>query len=726
MMKRLVSTILLLSLVSSLLLLFSSCKNQSKFQVCDSGAYSFSVFEIPDKVGYDSYLQGIFPDENGICIPVVYTQYDSNGMILDQVTDIITIDDKGNTKKTLEVMGNQPPIAVLENEYAYLGYKNEEIEQSNGNLRDPQRIAVFLDKSSGDVVRTIETSFVPYYIVPISDGFVIGGYSTVSRYTKDGRLLKTLDLGFTSLLGCECFFEDDSRFYIIEENDMDSIIYHEVDFESGIGPAIASNKDIGIIGMNIEGKYFFNPDGEYRVNLSGMQVDCLADWNSIDIRPPRKQLDTPSRYHRLDDERFAISYQYRDKTSEVLVFCYDPAIDRSNVETIKIGGFNIFSDPVLQWAVYNFNITHKDYRVVLEEYGYRFDKYSPEQGHTGKLELTQYFSEGHTPDIFYGTRFDYSYMGRSGMVEDLSGFINSQDASMLELTDTARKLFSGADSKCYQIFAGYILYGYSIQENVWNSVDNTSVFSLYDYAQEHSLPYSVSSAADIVDSAIRYNFTDLWGAYDGIKKISSEELLKLVTVALSTPRSEMGYASEEDVLYGKSIMSNTAIFCDLSEINDVDNRFHFIGYPSVHDSVYLAHPECCCAISSTAKNKAVCWEMLALLLSEDAQKQVLYSGYIPATQYMLDLFCEMSMHPESTKDKDLISYWRNREPVSQVIIDIFLDNALRANTIETQDYGIYDIICDEISSYYSQNRSPEQITKTLDQRLTLYCQENYQ
>ena len=50
----------------------------------------------------------------------------------------------------------------------------------------------------------------------------------------------------------------------------------------------------------------------------------------------------------------------------------------------------------------------------------------------------------------------------------------------------------------------------------------------------------------------------------------------------------------------------------------------------------------------------------------------------------------------------------------------------KADTVATYDYGIFDIIYDEINSYYTQNRSPEQIADTLDERLTLYMQENYQ
>jgi len=48
------------------------------------------------------------------------------------------------------------------------------------------------------------------------------------------------------------------------------------------------------------------------------------------------------------------------------------------------------------------------------------------------------------------------------------------------------------------------------------------------------------------------------------------------------------------------------------------------------------------------------------------------------------------------------------------------------STAATYDWGVFDIIYDEVNSYYSQNRSSEQISETLEKRLTLYMQENYQ
>ena len=178
--------------------------------------------------------------------------------------------------------------------------------------------------------------------------------------------MKSIEPGFPLYVDGESFFEDNGKFYVIEEVDMGKYIYHEVDFETGKCPAIVDADDIGIQGM-LQGKYFFNPDGEYKVNLGNMTVDLLADYNCINIRPPMNGLSTPAGYMKIDDDSFAVTYEYRDNTMDILMFRYDPTIDLSDVEPIKIGGFNVYYDEVLKWVVYEFNTSQDKYRVVLEE-----------------------------------------------------------------------------------------------------------------------------------------------------------------------------------------------------------------------------------------------------------------------------------------------------------------------------------------------------------------------
>ena len=436
-------------------------------------------------------------------------------------------------------------------------------------------------------------------------------------------------------------------------------------------------------------------------------------------------MNTPAKYFKLDDERFAITYEYVDLTSEVLLFKYDPTIDRSDVEQIKIGGFGVYSDETLRWAVYTFNTSQSEYRAILEDYGNRFEGTTPDDRRKATLNLTQYFNEGNAPDIFYGTRFDYEYMGRNGMVIDLSKYMQESDSSA-SLTDAANRLMYDGSSACYQLFAGYTMDGFFIQDSVAAEVPDTSLFSLYQYAEEHEIPYSVSDASDIVDCAIRYNFADLWGAYDGTRKISHEDLVKIVSIVTGLPVSQRHFIGRRDVENGQALMCSETIWCRLNDGENTEEGFTYIGYPSISGSVYLARPESLLAISTTAKNKDACWKMLSTLLSEEAQKQVLCTGRIPVTKNMLNLFCDAAMHPDQISDEVIKSCFRRQKPVSQESVDRFLVEIGKADTVYTMDWGVFDIIYDEINTYYTQSRTPEQIAESLEKRLTLYMQENYQ
>lgn len=89
-------------------------------------------------------------------------------------------------------------------------------------------------------------------------------------------------------------------------------------------------------------------------------------------------------------------------------------MNSNNDKTIKIGGFGVYDDLMLQRVVYEFNTSNTDYRVVMEDYSQRFDGGGNlDDTVKGKLNLMKYFNEGNSPDIFYGTQFDYEYMGRN-------------------------------------------------------------------------------------------------------------------------------------------------------------------------------------------------------------------------------------------------------------------------------------------------------------------------
>lgn len=720
--KRIASMLLTLSVLVSV----TGCIQQRKKVAYDSGAYSSSTFQIPIKDGYDLKLQRVMSDGENVCIPVVYSRYDSNHQeVLEVVTDVYTVTTDGELVYTLEVMGAQPPDAIIDGEYVYLGYS------TNRNAGETDKAsAVFLDKNTGDLTRTVESDFAPRYIVDLTDGFALVGESEISKYSKDGVLVGEVVTDFQCYSGSRGFFEDNGKYFVIEEEDMLEYTYHEVDFLSGTCSRKCSSTEIGIVTSEIDGQYFFNPDGEYKVDLNNMKVGCIADWNSIDIRPPQGALNTPAKRYHLDDNRFALSYEYRDDygTTEVLIFHYDSSIDRTDVDTIRIGGFGVYDDLLLQWMVYEFNTSNKEFRVVLEDYSDEFGGLLNDST-KGRLDLMKYFNQGNAPDIFYGPQFDYDYMGHNEMIVDMAEYVNNSTSSESGgLTDTARKLFFNDQGACYQVFAAYMLNGYYMKEEVAREIGDMSFMSAFEYAQEHEITYSFIPPADIIDECIRYSFPDLWGVYDGQQKITKDDLEKMITAVVSIPHSDRMLATEDDVVNGRTLMFPMCCGSYYDEAYRQENyqeEFVFVGYPSVHGSIHLAVPKCQMGISTTAKNKEKCWEVISMLFSPEVQEQAVLAQGIPVTSQAMDKLCDSIMHPEASTIASWTNLYGKQKPGDQALLDKLLDEVASADVVATYDWGIAKIIIDEIDSYYTQSRTPAQIADTLFDRLTLYMKENY-
>ena len=113
------------------------------------------------------------------------------------------------------------------------------------------------------------------------------------------------------------------------------------------------------------------------------------------------------------------------------------------------------------------------------------------------------------------------------------------------------------------------------------------------------------------------------------------------------------------------------------------------------------------------------------MLLPDTQKKIALTHNIPVNSEVLGLMYESAQDPDHVSDEDMKRFVLGHEAVSVEVIEDYQEFIDSVDTVYTSDWGAYNIINEEISSYYTQQRSIEQIAETLDKRLTLYVQENY-
>lgn len=691
-------------------------------------SFSCVPFQTPAKEGYTANLMNVLPDEAGFCISVLYT--DRKTEI--SHTDVMTVSKKGEIENILELTGIQVPTAVFPTEYAFLGVSNTEL-LSDKTPSQLERVAVFLDKKTGNVTKMVTPDFQAEFIAPTSDGFVIAGQRDIAKYDQSGECQKTVRANF--LVTNNTFFEDKGKYYVAGGDEEES--FYSVDFSSGTFIEVTSFRELEMMNADAKGKYVFQAQGVYIVDLESKQRKLSIAWNDVDIRPPTKGL-IEKQYYPVNDRQFALKYIYGETDSELLLFSRDENYKPVVKEKITIGGCLVYQDLPLQWLVYQFNTSQSDYRAVLDEYARFYVGNDADELRRGQLNLMQYFSDGNTPDIFYGNTFDFEYMGRTGMVADLKPYLDQSQDNLDTLTDAARNLMVNGHGACYQVFASYWLNGSVGLSSHFPEGSSISVLEMYKKSQNQGIPCYDSyyaNASSIVGGSILYDFPRLWGVYDKEKRVTVEELKSLLDVAVDIQKT-CG-SRNSSVLYYQDVLANDmaliegAIVGDIYSFAERENslreRITFIGNPGIDGSVHVAMPSCRLAMSTTAVHPDKCWELLSGIFSEDVQKIAACSGVgeIPTNKFVLKAICDAAMDPKSVSDKVIKSFVGNNPPISQENVDDYLLAVNSADVLYIENRSLLFMVSDEVNSYYTQNRTTDQIAKTLYDRLELYAQENY-
>ena len=728
-------TLLCCMLAGCIFISLLSCKNEesSETEKRISGNYGYRslYFDLPSKEGYKIEEIGeIFLDGNAYCISLVYSHYSSSSKTYDYLTDIISWGMDGEIKYILEISKIQIVRAIFSSEYAFLAYSNQDLLDEQTGRKDAADIRadlVFFDKKTGETTRVIHPDMNAHSVFSLKGGFILVGERKIEKYSMDGTLVSVIQTDFSLPPSEISVFEDNGEIYLLSGDNEWLHNYYKLDFTNCRADYIVGTDTLSNDIISCTNNYYFTSDGEYKVDLRNKQKATIAKWNETDIRP--LVMKGVNHYFPVDDTHFLRVCLYDDGSGEIGFFTYDNSIN-NNKTKIVIGGFGVFTDNLLQWAVYFFNSTNANYRAVLEDYTRDFSSSTPQEAQTSRLKLLKYFQEGNAPDIFYGDSFDYEYFGRSGMVYDLLPYINNDsELGLNDFVPSVRKLICPDAIHCYYAFSSFVVSGYFGLKSEFSSND-VSLFEIYEMSKSTGKTFtSTQSAPCIAGDALLYNFSRLWGAYKREPVVSQDELCQFVKICTDIgidPAIQWGsLCTMQDVYNGQYLLSSSVssnIFSFAADEKDVHDRIIFIGYPSIKGSVHLAIPNGQVAISSSTKNPDKCWELIRNLLLPSVQNKV---DTFPIRNDTLDLMCQSSLNPELVKDSDMKHFVLGHEAVSETVVVDFKEIANSIDTVRTLDWGAYNIICEEISSFYEQQRSVEQIAETLDNRLRLYVEENY-
>lgn len=717
--KRMKQAIVLL-LIISLVICNCACNRKSEELNTDAYWYSCNSFIVPSVEGYSQdFCAGMYSD--GFYYLAVYgAKIDEKKEGLENYYKLYKIDSDGNEKNcvTLPVECVNTCEQVILNDRLYCIEPNSNTEY-------------VIDINNGDILseeRNNESVFGFYSTV---DGYIKMTASSLIRYSKDGVENGRIDLRDTSIY--MSFYQTEDGYYLVGSTN-DKLIFYELDFNNRKIKKSLERPIADYYGYELRNGLFFSDKGVYHIDIKSKSFIPVTEWNYVDIKPAHKttQYEVNLSY---GNERFGMIYAYNDYEIELLIFNNIPAEKNADKKPITIGGYGVSTSLAIKWAVYNFNTSQDDYRIFLDDYWKEYSYTSGIEAQAQIVKLIKYFNEGNSPDIYYGTNFDYRYMYNAGLVVDMLPIMEKDPDFNIDSLVPSIKDAITKNGVCYQIFSAYYFDGdFGLKKN-FNKKDVTylsvdAMAKIKGISVRGDMP-----AAEFADQIIRYSLGDLIDRSSGSHVLSVDELKDIVEYSISNGipyGSNSNYIADMDTVHDGTYLTCRRTWVgnlyDVAAIErEYNDSFVYLGFPSLYGSTHAAQPDGLVAISSDTKNQNICWQFIKYMLSDEVQEIEIGQSNNPVINKVFEDYCQYAANPGTLPETEII--WNsiiNREkPVPEWIITDYKAMVNSVDAVISYDWGLYNIICDEINSYYLQNKSTDEIAKTLQSRIDLYVSENY-
>ncbi|SCW49322.1 ABC-type glycerol-3-phosphate transport system, substrate-binding protein [Ruminococcaceae bacterium YRB3002] len=704
-MKRLLSLIIIFGMILGILCSCKDGQNDKDIGTIEFNEdyydYSIKDIDLPDDpqkindvlmaqtVGDSLYILETVSEENSVSVnEVKLYKVDGDGRITNQITI--------GTDNVLEDM--RPVIY-------------------NGSLllSSYKGVLSFYNIESGEAIDHHELSSENLsYVLPVNNGLVVSDCDTVTLYDKDFNAQGSVTDSFKFGSGnCE-FWEDGGDIFasFIFDNEI-----YRVDFDNGELIKLYDTSNLPLSFENTYGKYIVGNSLIYKIDVFSNHMTQMANLGSLNVRPPKGSC--AKKWFICDDSQIIVAYIYRGGKSEIQILNKSDNYVPSGKTTITIGTIDHVSDD-LNNAVYEFNSTHPEYQIEIVDYYangvYCVDDTTGNYSNAEQramLDLISYFNAGNMPDMLYSESFDYEYLGRIGILEDLLPIMNSDPYfNPGDISDPVWNALTGR-GHCYAMMSSYNLQGY------WGL---TSYFDDNDVSLESLLQISentgIRPVIHEVSRTLAYDAIGR-GRYDIVDKMSNGHFMSLqdmnsvISYAIKYGVAEWG---DESTLEDYDTPLTSKLFLTTWWNMSLDNMelgvsYTYIGFPSVSGSYHTATPRLALSICSDSDHRDICWEFIKSTLTEEYQRKY----------YMDSDDLQYNYPVNKTVAEELLE--------QKITDDIRREDLRRAmNSIDTVYYretGLWIIVMDEISSYYTQGRSVDDITESMLSRIDLYVKENY-
>ena len=633
-------------------------------------------------------------------------------------------------------------LAVSDFDYSGIDFDDAEaVASAPGDI-----YVIRLDKDGNEISRIMVTDdlrdtdyMYPQNLTTDADGRIyLTNTNTVYSWDKQGKLLFKIPVN-TYTLQLSRNRSGDKIYCSWVANGTIQTQVAVIDPVSGtLGQShdLAGNSALGLAPGLSGDLLFASQTGAYDYDIDNRRYDEVFDWIDVDIA-----VDWSGTLLSLSGGRIGwFDNTYPDGGARLnIIRPYRDDEARPETETFLLGGIELYLT-FFDQAVMDFNLSQSKYRIEIKKYGTDGDI------EAGINQLNLDIVNGKGPDIIMlPARFSMDIFAQKGVLTDLYPFIESD--SEIELKDLQENVIKAHDSGG-QLFGLPLSFdirtviaakselsdisGWNLDEmidyassrmpenTVFEDHSKSGVFSLCLFANGDALVDWMGEESSIKRDLLlkMLHFADQFTpdhlySYDGnlMGRIQNDEQVKLL------PMNVSDYTSHQFnmTIFGKQVT--------------------YPGYPADDGYGNIIRSATVMAINSGCRDKEAAWEFIRSMLSVEFQTSHAIINF-PILKSAQEIKINKAMEvvyyddngikreePVSTfswsGSDDLIEVYASTENDIQTIRDLINS----ANKIRIFDRQINDIVMEEAQSFFSGNKSAEEVVDIIENRIRIYVNE---
>lgn len=373
-----------------------------------------------------------------------------------------------------------------------------------------------------------------------------------------------------------------------------------------------------------------------------------------------------------------------------------------------------WASPEIKEVIAQFNKESADNYVYLEEMeaGTAYDDFVEQTG----IEI----ATGKGPDIIDCSAVENIYsLAKKGVFEDLYPYMQESEMQTANYFPAAFRDFE-AEGKCYGFTYGFYLNTMYMKTELAEEVSSLETLLMELEGSEDTIIFS--ERGQYYPKQVLYYFLrmseDMYGMLDwenGTCDFSGELWQRMLETAKRYGMSERmtGYEGIATEVIGGT-------FQDFAR-NDLQARqqgMTALGYPTKETMVNQVYEFTLC-MNAASEHKEGVWEFFAYVMGAKGQ-QILSKYYFSVlrSEFEEDYRAELA-NPSIIDVVNHEGIYTTEEQVAQ--IRVLLENAMQ-DPIRTE--YVWSIISEEVGHYFSGEKTAEQVTEIIENRVNMYMAEN--